>query len=133
MLFTEQYSDKHFLFGSHHRYPICGKITNEKTSTPEQTIYRNSKVTQLENTVTHLREEDRNDYQNKMFGSRHTDVTHKHRKKLNKSSNFRLTKTLDSVKASTSIGKANLFNKKKSIEFPPQNKHKNWMQTNTLS
>ena len=73
--------------------------------------YRKSNVMQLENIVTRLPDEDRNDYENKMFGSRHTDLPHKHFKKLNKSSIFPFTTINGSATESTSIGKAKLFSR----------------------
>ena len=66
---------------------------------------------QLENTETRLSQEDRNDYQNKVFGSRHMDVIHEGLKKLNKNLIFPITMTLDSLTESTPNGKGNLFNK----------------------
>ena len=66
---------------------------------------------QLENTVRRLSEEDGNEFHNKTFGLRHTNLVHKHLRLLNESSSFPFTVTLDNVTEFTSKDKAKLFNR----------------------
>ena len=75
------------------------------------TNYRKSEVMHLENTITRFSEESRNHNQNKLFGSRITELNNRHYTKLSKSSNFPLKMTFDRVTQYTSIGKTNLFNR----------------------